>query len=253
MSLDQKKIIEFNSDIFSGSKKTRKKREVKKVKPIISPSLTKNKLLKQFRDKQNEKNGEFEESMSFLDSLSKIKSDETEDVKLDYPEQLELVPYDPEPEPAYGCLKNGIKPTFKELSGSITDPNKVPVFRIMEPTKNTIELTKKEEELSTSIKENTVKITKNKKYTLGKSKLYKKIGILIKDKQTRKNIINAQKDLKSVPILEIKNQLKKKGLIKAGSTASSDLLRTMYENSVMAGDIMNTNKEILLHNFTNTE
>uniref|UniRef100_A0A6C0H5I9 Uncharacterized protein n=1 Tax=viral metagenome TaxID=1070528 RepID=A0A6C0H5I9_9ZZZZ len=247
MSLNEKKIIEFNSDIFSSGKKTRKKREQPpKIKPIISPSITKNKLMKQFRDKQNK--SELDESLNYLESLAKIKPDETEiETKL----SDTLTPYEPQPEPIYGCLKNGTKPTFKEIYKNNSDPNKIPVFKITDDVAPPPEPEKKVIENEPKITENTVKITKNKKYTLGKSKLFKKIGILIKDKQTRKNIMNAQKELKSIPILEIKNRLKKKGLIKSGSTAPSDLLRAMYENSVMAGDIMNTNKDVLLHNFEN--
>ena len=42
-----------------------------------------------------------------------------------------------------------------------------------------------------------------------------------------------------------------KNLIKIGSTAPNDVLRTIYEQSILAGDVTNTSGDIQIHNFVN--
>ena len=95
-----------------------------------------------------------------------------------------------------------------------------------------------------------IKKTIKKKYTLGKSKIKKTVGVLIKDRGTRKQVLTAQKDLKRKSINEIKEYLRDHKLIKAGSNAPNDVVRKLYETSMLAGDITNSNTEILLHNFS---
>ena len=43
--------------------------------------------------------------------------------------------------------------------------------------------------------------------------------------------------------------MKEHGLIKAGSNAPNDVVRKIYESSMLTGDIINKNKDTLLHNF----
>ncbi len=94
------------------------------------------------------------------------------------------------------------------------------------------------------------KKTIKRKYTLGKSNIKKKVAVLIKDRGTRKKILTAQKDLKRRSINDIKEYLRDHNLVKAGSNAPNDVIRKIYESAMLAGEITNSNSDILLHNFS---
>ena len=51
-------------------------------------------------------------------------------------------------------------------------------------------------------------------------------------------------------INDIKTYLREHNLIKIGSSAPNDVLRKLYESAMLAGEITNSNPEILLHNFS---
>lgn len=96
----------------------------------------------------------------------------------------------------------------------------------------------------------TTKKTTKRKYTLGRSKIRNSVAVLIKDRGTRKQVLNAQKDLKRKSINDVKMYLREHNLIKVGSNAPNDVMRKMYESAMLAGEIKNSNAETLLHNFS---
>jgi hypothetical protein len=108
---------------------------------------------------------------------------------------------------------------------------------------------KKENEKTKKYLKKTVK----RKFTLGKSDKLRRVSVLIKDRQTRKNIINTQKELKKTTITDVKKYLRQHGIIKVGSTCPADILRKTFESAVLTGEVTNTNKETLLHNFLSGE
>ena len=103
-----------------------------------------------------------------------------------------------------------------------------------------------------SFKQKRKRITKTLKYKLGKH-ANGKVSVLIKNSQTRRKVQTEQALLKQKSILEIKNHLRSNNLLKAGSNAPSDVLRQLYEQSILAGQIENKSKDTLIHNYFNDE
>lgn len=97
--------------------------------------------------------------------------------------------------------------------------------------------------------------TKQKKtirriFNVGRSKKQPIVSVLVTNKTIRKKNMTDIQNLANVPIHEVKQFLQKKRLIKVGSVAPARVLRKMYENVFMlGGDVVNHNKETVLHNF----
>ena len=85
------------------------------------------------------------------------------------------------------------------------------------------------------------------RYKLGKDG--KHVGVLIKDRYTRKKIKEGHRQLKRKSIVEVKNYLKEHQLLKAGSAAPNDVLRATYEQAILAGEVNNKADGALMHNY----
>lgn len=147
----------------------------------------------------------------------------------------------------YGCLKGGSKPTYR------TYHNKTLKNRsFIKNNKDKITINNSNKLKPKSYKKLKQKIRKTikTKYKLGKNN-NNRVSVLIKNNKTRKNIKREQGILKQKPISEIKQYLYNKNLLKIGSTAPPDILRTLYEQSILAGDITNISSDITLYNFVN--
>ena len=134
--------------------------------------------------------------------------------------------------PQYGCLKNGTLPTYKEWKNTTL---KKPTIEIN--TDNNVEYKS----------ENTKSNNKTLKYYLGKRG--RKVSILVKNSSTRKKIATEHNLLKQESIYAMKNYLKKHNLLKSGSHAPQNIIKKMYEDAILSGDINNSNKDNIIHNY----
>ena len=156
----------------------------------------------------------------------------------------------------YGCLKGGNKPTYREYHNKTL--KRRPSINSSNNINSNLSRSEKLENLKKSYNKSYKKLklkkrkTKKTTYQLGKSKKNKTVSVLIKNNNTRRKIKKEHGILKQKSIKEIKNYLYEKNMIKIGSTAPNDVLRTLYEQSILAGDVTNTSTNIKLHNYLNT-
>ena len=170
----------------------------------------------------------------------------------------------------YGCLKSGIKPSYKNWTRSNRKPPEstiapkqmfeplplqtpAPTLQSAMPLPSAMPLQSQTLPSQALPSQQALKpIDKRtiiRRHVLGKSKKSNKVGVLIKNVGTRKQITDAYKDLRKTNILTVKNQLKNAGLLKVGTTAPNDILRQTYESAILAGKITNKSEETLVHNF----
>jgi hypothetical protein len=290
---------------------------------------------------------EFNKSLTFLHDLSKKKKEKrnktlkasTIDVNIEIPK--DSIMYNNAKQPSYSCLKNGSKPTLKELNktqknnnqssgkrliidlnnnkyyecktatiDTHSDVDTIPITSIETETQelqikpqsqelqiqtqelqikpkeiqikpkelqsqelqakpivysysndpsNLSETSTPDPEILTSSEDDCISLhipkinrtTRTYKYTLGKKNGARHIGLLIKNRETQKRIKQEVSQLKQQPIQEVKNYLRTKNLIKLGSQAPNDVLRKLYEDSILAGEITNNNANNLVYNFIN--
>jgi hypothetical protein len=193
----------------------------------------------------------------------------------------------------YGCLRGGNKPTYRTYhhgqnvqpqshSQSHADSHnttvKKPLFSgiTVSPDENADPMIQERQRKLREIQENfqtqtqvaqqsapliepqvqmknKIKQTITKKYKLGKTPGSNVVGVLIKNSDTRRRIQEEHGVLRRESIVEIRKYLHDHGLIKVGSDAPPDVLRNIYESAKMTGEISNTNKHVMLHNFLKSD
>jgi hypothetical protein len=184
----------------------------------------------------------------------------------------------------YGCLKNGKKPTFRAYNKTIKhnikfnndNNNDTPHTERQTKLKELQDKHKRQAILNsdTSLNNenenerdlqddnNSLNKTKHmsrtkirrhlrktitKKFKLGKTGDV--VGVLIKNNDTRKNIQREHGLLKNKKLSEVKKYLVEKNLIKIGSMAPPNIVRKIYEDAMLTGELENVGKGVVLHNF----
>ena len=136
-------------------------------------------------------------------------------------------------EPVYGNLKNGKKPTLKQI---IKTQKNLKHYNSDNNNNNNVDK---------------IKVEIKKKYVVGQNKTLKKVGVFIKNNALRRQVNEKRSNLRNEKLRTVKNYLKSQNLIKYGSCAPNNLLRCIYDNSKLCGDIHNTNGNNLVHNYIN--
>lgn len=251
----QPKTIVINSSLMRN--KTKKIKPSKPKHPIVlSPSMLKRQLLSRITDARkqtlaspspspsspptSQEPNEFERTVEYLSSLKQSQQQPAQQpVSLShinssshnktFKNTATATSTATGQDVPYGVLKGGIKPTYRAWMSSAPPP---PVS------------------LATVNKQTTVKTIK-KIYTLGKVVGKQTIGVLIKNNDTRKRIIQSHRELNQAPIATVKQYLIDHNLISFGSNAPNNVLRKMYESSMLAGDITNVDPDLLITNNNN--
>lgn len=159
--------------------------------------------------------------------------------------------------PLINPLQSPINISTNDSMNQIKTPNQIVEDNINKNMQRISEMKQTMEKLQLIKNKNQLKRLKQKKtirrtYKIGKSKLLPKISVLVSNKTIRNNISTKSQLLKQVPIQDIKKYLIKRGLLKVGSTAPNDILRKMYESSILlCGEVQNHNPDYLLYNFMN--
>jgi len=180
--------------------------------------------------------------------------------------------------PTYGCLKNGSLPTYRTYknrtyydngSNQMTNPSvnnmhrtapcDVPNISLSDTDKMFIEKEKTEQQYKDLIHDEIKdcggrkrRKTLKRTFLIGKSKVYKNVGVLIKNRQLRNSITTTAQLMKQTPMDEIRHYLIKNGFIKIGSPCPDDVLRQMYESALLiGGEVRNYNPENMLFNYLN--
>ena len=185
--------------------------------------------------------------------------------------------------PQYGCLKQGVLPTYRTWKHCTQKRNSNGLANIPQQNRNSvtnftpISPNSFEKEIDNRLKE---VITKdewknhNKKlkssspldipnrkqkrivrrtYHVGKSKQHPSISVLVSNRTIRNNTNLKMAQLKQTPLHEVKKYLIKNGFIKIGTCSPPDILRKMYESANMVcGELKNHNSDNLLYNYFNT-
>ena len=176
-------------------------------------------------------------------------------------------------QPEYSCLKGGSRPTYREwkkkTQKNMSDTNDHVHIKISIPDDNPLQDTTNSSQRSKAldkIKQDFIQQNESKKteknpkkkcvahrkirtvkYKLGKSG--KGIAVLVKNTDTRRKIKHEISLLKKKAITEVKQYLRDKNLLKSGSDAPNDVLRQMYEQSILSGEVHNNSDSNLMHNF----
>lgn len=185
---------------------------------------------------------------NYLEQVEKSKEKDMEQVHLEMPDHTTISSIVPRqlPPPPYSNMKNSNLPTFRSYMQNKTQKNYVL------PTTNIPSRFHHNQSSQPAKIQKHIKSFIKRKLTLGKSPS-RKIGIMITNQKTRKNVENFKLENRKTDLKTIKNYLKKHNIINHGTSCPALLLREIYENSRLCGTVQNMNGKNLIENYLNDE
>ena len=130
--------------------------------------------------------------------------------------------------PVYGCLKNGKTPTFRQSRQNVT----------FEPRTERPEFKPKQ------------KVTTLKQYAeFGRNRKNGTVRVLVPGSKEIAKINKDKKNLEKHSLADVVSYLVERNLYNAGSNAPEDVVRDIYRNAVLAGDVNNTNPKMFVDNY----
>jgi len=276
----------FKMTNISGKKKKKTKQETHSadlVKPNLKKELInkvnahrkniqKEKIKTESKEDVKEISNNIDQSLEYLNNLAK-KSVEKKMKKRENKRKKTMKNTDFSEQPPYSNLKNSSRPTYSQWRKTVKnneDPQQnrtsisfgkgdeittdVKIFEdTFEERQNKLSNLKDSlavndpEELKKKKKVKRKHRTIRRKITLGKHK--NRVGVLIKNRKTRKNIEKEMNTLRKKSMVQVKKYLRKHNLIKIGCAAPDSMLRDMFTDIYSSGDVYNKNPDILLHNY----
>lgn len=179
-----------------------------------------------------DKDDDFLQSIEYLKNLSKKrekKFKKKDDLSENFPiitdkhEKILDSSNNKNLQPKFGCLKGGTLPTFRQFHNK------------------TVKYNSDSENLLNKGHSKTIK------YNLGKKGKY--ISVLVKNRDSRKKILEECNRLKETNLIDMKNYLKRHNFLKSGSNAPAEIIKKMYEQCLLAGDIRNLNNKSFIQNY----
>ena len=228
VNINASNIRQLLLDKLKEHKKTRKVETEKKIVPLLQDKTF---------DESCKEIDKIEDKIQEKEKIVEEKEIKEKEIEVEKVEKIERIDRDK----PYGNLKNGTKPTYKQMYNEVN--HKEPEPDTSDQIQQNQQIQQIQEQNPIILEEKEVKKT----FKLGKSG--KRVSILIKNNKSRKKVEDSKTERGKTHVSTIKNYLKKHNLIKYGSTAPTKLLREMYETSELCGGISNENKDVLIHNF----
>ena len=277
----------FKLTSVGNTKKEKKKKKQKHSTDLLKPNLKKelinkvnehrkniqkDKINKDIKDDIKEIPNNLDQSLEYLNNLAKKNVDKKKKKKEKKRNKTvknnPIQPIVTDNQPPYSNLKNSSRPTYSQWKKTqknrddLKPRNNISFgegdvvnteIKIFEDTfdERQKKLTDLKDKFNSEDKKKKKVKRKHKtvkrRITLGKHK--NRVGVLIKNKKTRKNIEKEMNTLKKKSMNQIKKYLRKHNLIKIGSSAPDSMLKDMFCNVYSSGDIFNKNPDILLANY----